>query len=291
MKRILLAEIDFKKVEKRITDFIVRNVLEFGYSGAVLGLSGGVDSTLSAIFTKRAFDKYNRENGTNLDLVGFVLPSVVNSLEDKSDGIEVAEKLGIDYEVIEIEDFVRVYDDKIFKLKDKKVERGNLMSRIRANVLHTQSALRNKLVVGTGNRDEDFCLGYYTLFGDGAVHISPLGDLSKRHVRELVRSFGFLKHADREPTAGLEIGQTDFKDLGYSYEFAELVIEGFSQGVSLKELEVSKQVVSLANSFIADSKFDDVKSMISDILRRHKIALKKAELVKPRVCVVDKVYR
>ena len=69
-------------------------------------------------------------------------------------------------------------------------------------------------VIGTGNRDEDYGVGYYTLFGGGAVHLSPIGNLPKRMVREMAAYLGFDDLAERVSTAGLEPGQTCFKDLG-----------------------------------------------------------------------------
>jgi len=82
------------------------------------------------------------------------------------------------------------------------------------------------LVVGTGNKDEDFGVAYYTLFGDGAVHLSPIGNLPKRLVREMAAYLGFDDLAGRVSMAGLEPGQTSFKDLGCDYEFAEVVLAG-----------------------------------------------------------------
>lgn len=290
MKKIKLAKIDYEQVEGEIKNFILENTLELNKTGAVIGLSGGVDSTLSAILTKKAFDMYNNSNENKLELKGYILPSKVNNNADLLDAKEFAEKLGINYKIIEIEPFVNVYDKMISEIKKNLFDRGNLMSRIRANVLHTNAALENKLVMGTGNKDEDYGLGYYTLFGDGAVHLSPLGELAKRHVKELVSHYGFEKIANREPTAGLELSQTDFNDLGYTYDLAELVIEGIDQGLNLDEVKKNNQVIHEFTKYATNSKFNLVDTVVDDIMKRHNIAIKKAQLVSPKIAQITKEY-
>jgi NAD+ synthase len=213
-RKIILPTMDAEKVAKEIGDFVIDIVKSHNKTGCVMGLSGGVDSTVVASLIKRAFDN------TNYELVGYVLPSSVNNPKDAEDGINVAEKLGLRYYVRPIEEIVKGYrftNPNAFTTDPKnKFHRGNMMSEIRAGVLHLEGALERKSVAGTGNKDEDFGIGYYTLFGDGAVHFSPIGGLSKRLVREMARYLGFNDLANREPDAGLEVGETDFKALGYS---------------------------------------------------------------------------
>jgi hypothetical protein len=165
---------------------------------------------------------------------------------------------------------------------------GNLTSEIRAVVLHTKAATENKAVIGTGNRDEDCGVAYYTLFGDGAVHMSPIGNLPKRLVREMAGYLGFEDLAGRVSTAGLEPGQTSFKDLGCDYEFAELVLNGLDQGLRAEELAVHGQVVTCAHQqmekyaqWYGAPKFTSVEALVCEIIQRHEIALLKAEIVNP----------
>ena len=163
MKKIILPEFDFDKVTKKISDFIVSEITSIGYTGGIIGLSGGVDSTVSAALTKKAFDDYNLIHEKKLELIGYLMPSDVNSSKDLEDGKKVAERLGIRSEVVDIQPIVESYGKIDFKTLDSSFERGNLMSELRALVLHRKSALEKKLVVGTGNHDEDFGVGYYTL--------------------------------------------------------------------------------------------------------------------------------
>ena len=246
-RRIKLAKMDPKQVAEEIGDFIVRKVLEMKKTGGVLGLSGGVDSTCVAALTKRAFDRHNAKHPKHpLEVVGYILPSNTNHPKDAEDGLKVATRLGIRHEVQSIEAIVEAFKSTNPEALGQKYHRGNLTSEIRAVVLHTKAATENKAVIGTGNKDEDYGVAYYTLFGDGAVHMSPIGNLPKRLVREMAAYLGFEDLAGRVSTAGLEPGQTSFKDLGCDYEFAELVLNGLDQGLKAEELAVHSQVVTYA---------------------------------------------
>lgn len=294
MKKIKLPYMNPEVVSREIGDFVVDKIKKLNYDGCVIGLSGGIDSTATVSVIKKAFDDYNVRTNSSLELVGYILPSKINSKKDTEDGIRVANNLNIRYEVISLDKIVDAYQYTNPEALSSDYDKGNLISRIRANVLSTKSATEGKILTGTGNKDEDFGVGYYTLFGDGAVHISPIGNLSKRLVRELASYLGVSKDlVYREPSAGLEVGQTDFKDLGYGYDVVELVTEGFYQGLSRDELVKHDQIVPLINSQIGmldNPKLSSVDMVVDDIFRRHEIALNKAELIHPPVAPVTLHY-
>ncbi len=288
MKKIKLLEVNYEKLANEIGEFIIEQITKINFSGGILGISGGVDSTVTAALAKRAFDKYNLNHEKKLDLVGYLLPSSVNNPEDLVDGKKVANRLGIRFEIVDIQPLVKAYSEIDFETVKNNYERGNLMSEIRALILHRKAALEKKLVIGTGNHDEDFGVGYYTLFGDGAVHFSPISDLSKRLVRGMARYLGFEDLAERVPTAGLETGQTDFGDLGYSYDFVELVFAGKAQGFSEDELRKHFQVEELFGKEKLDYekeygkiKFQNLGEALDDLFFRNGIAENKAKIISP----------
>lgn len=295
MKRIALPRMDCETVAGEIGEFVIRRVAAVGATGCVVGLSGGVDSSTTAALIQRAFAS-RPEAGC--ELVGYILPSVLNRPEDVADAEALARRLGIRYEIHSIEKPVEGFRATNPEAFESAFHRGNLISRVRANVLSTKAAVEGKLVAGTGNKDEDFGIGYYTLFGDGAVHLSPIGGLSKRLVREMAAFLGLEAHiVNRVPTAGLEPGQSDFKDLGYDYDFVELVTEGWVQGLSADALGSHPQVAPVAAAQIAryrqsfgEAKFSSAAEMVADVLRRHAVARGKMEIIHPPAPAITLIY-
>lgn len=299
VERIRLARMNLELVADEIGDFLIKEITEEGRTGGVIGLSGGVDSTTTAALAKRAFDKYNLGNHKEpLELVGYLLPSKLNAKADEDDGRKVAERLGIRYELINIEPLVEAKARVQSQVMASQFHKGNQISELRAGVLHGQAALENKILLGTGNKDEDFGVGYYTLFGDGAVRVSPLGMLPKRLVREMARYLGFSDLADRISSPGLEEGQTAFKDLGYKYEtIVELFSNGLEQGFKPEELIHHPQLIQEAKINLTEyekafntRKFNTTEDLIKDVARRNKIAAGKARIVSPPMAKISLEY-
>ncbi|MBU1199870.1 MAG: NAD(+) synthase [Nanoarchaeota archaeon] len=296
--RIYLPVMNPNKAIIEIGDFIVNQIVSAGYKGGVIGLSGGVDSTVAAHIAKKGFDRYNAKHPDKpLHLTGYILPSSTNNEKNTKDAVAVAEGLGIDYHIQSIEPIIKAYEITNPKVMKNPFCKGNMMAEIRANFLHGEAGEQKKLVIGTGNKDEDFNLAYYTLFGDGAVHMSPLGNLSKRLVRQIAKHQGYYEIAGKVSTAGLEPGQTDFKDLGYNYDLAELVMEGKTQGFTWEQLAQHKQVAKVAKrdrenyaTIYGASKFRTTKQMVENIKCRHYVAGKKAEIVHPPIAPVTLIY-
>ncbi len=286
MKRIRLARMDGETVSSEIGDFVIRQVAAAAMTGCVVGLSGGVDSSTTAALIKRAFD---RHPVNKYELVGYILPTTLNKEDDIRDAQALSHSLGIRCETHSIETPVEAFRTTNPEAFESVFHKGNIISRVRANVLSSKAATERKLLAGTGNRDEDFGIGYYTLFGDGAVHVSPIGGLSKRLVREMAVFLGLDRRlVDRVPTAGLEPGQSDYKDLGYDYDVVELLCEGFAQGLSPDELGGHPQVMPLVENRLAryrkmfgSPKFASVAEVVADVRRRHQIAKGKMKIIHP----------
>jgi NAD+ synthase len=184
-----------------------------GFSRAVLGLSGGIDSSVAAALTVRAL-------GTgNTTLVQ--MPHAVSSPASLEDSSAVARHLGVEPLTVDITAMTAGYPG----FDDLDVIRaGNIMARLRMIVLYDLSAGLGGLVVGTSNKTEIY-LGYGTLFGDTACALNPLGDLYKTQVRQLGAALGLPEQVlTKVPSADLYAGQTDEEELGLSYELADAVL-------------------------------------------------------------------
>ncbi len=204
---------DLKIIADQLKRFISEFTQSCGIGQLVLGLSGGVDSALSAVLGARAIGAEN--------ILGVIMPYQSSSPESEADAIDLAQKFGIKTEKIEITPMIERYfgDDSATALR-----RGNKMARERMSILFDISARDNRLVLGTSNKTE-ICLGYATWYGDGACSLNPLGGLYKREVWGLARILGIPDQiVDKQPTADLWPGQTDEQELGLTYETADILL-------------------------------------------------------------------
>ena len=199
-------EINIEAAKKKITNFIKEEFKAAGFKRAVIGLSGGLDSALSAALCCEALGKEN--------VIGFILPYGKASGDIRYAKMAAA-ALRIKTELIDIAPMVDLYFKRF--TVSSKIQRGNKMARERMSILYDQSTRFNALVVGTGNKTE-ILLGYYTLHGDAACAINPIATLYKCQVRRLAGAMNIPKEIiERKPSAGLWPGQTDEGELGYKY--------------------------------------------------------------------------
>ncbi len=203
---------DAERLAKKLSDWIKDKVLGAGCQGAVLGMSGGVDSSVVAVLCVKAFPK---------NTLGLIMPCH-SSEKDKEHAETVAKKFSIPTRTIVLDD---IYDAYLKILPDfkpeaslKQLAQANLKARLRMITLYYTANQLKYLVVGSGNRSE-LTVGYFTKHGDSGVDILPLGNLVKKEVRELAQ---FLKIPQeiitKAPSAGLWAGQTDEGEMGFTYE-------------------------------------------------------------------------
>lgn len=213
-----MKKMSYSEIKDKIVSFIRSSVSDSGAEGAVIGMSGGIDSTLTAYLSAAALGKEN--------ILGLVLPEKNISLQqDIDDAVEAASTLGIDHRLIDITSVLSSFSSIIPSYDaSARMANGNLKARTRMCILYYHANLMNRIVVGTGNKTE-MLLGYFTKYGDGGVDIEPIGSLYKTQVRGLARHIGIPQRMiDKTPTAGLWPGQTDEEELGFSYAMADRIL-------------------------------------------------------------------
>ncbi|MFW9967912.1 MAG: NAD+ synthase [Candidatus Thorarchaeota archaeon] len=216
----LLIE-DYKETRTKIVNFIQKYFDGAGVSCMVMGLSGGIDSSLVATLACEALggDKVK----------GLLLPvDAKKDAENVKDAIDLAKSLGMSYEIFEIGPAVEAYRP----LNLGKVALGNLMARLRMAAWYGVANNRNGLVLGTGNKSE-LLIGYFTKYGDGGVDILPIAELYKMNVLGLARHVGLPNHlCEKIPSAGLWANQTDEGEIGVSYpELDSILYLRFDKGM------------------------------------------------------------
>lgn len=201
-------DLDYAMLTKILVGFLRSEVRRTGLERGILGLSGGLDSSLVAYLAAEAL---GAENVTCV-----AMPYRTSSPASLAHAELVAERTGVELRVVEITAQVDAYFAE--EADASSLRRGNKMARERMSILYDLSAARGALVLGTSNKSEIF-LGYGTAFGDLASAVNPIGDLLKTQVRGLSRHLGVpAEIVDKPPSADLWAGQSDEEELGFSYE-------------------------------------------------------------------------
>ncbi len=227
---------------------------------AVIGMSGGVDSSLVATLAVRALGKEN--------VFALMLPAG-NHPDDLSLAVEHANMLGIEYKAIDLSSIVKECA-KCSDAFEDKLQLGNLKARLRMTHLYAYARKFGGVVLGTGNRSE-IMVGYFTKFGDGGSDILPIAQLYKAQVWSLARLLKVPEAiVSRPPTAGLWQGQTDEEELGMKYSELDAVLLGL-------ELELDPGCISSVTN-VPREKIDAITRMIES--SRHKREL--APMPKPK---------
>jgi len=206
--------IDPALIKSVLVGFLASETHRIGITKAVIGLSGGIDSAVSAFLATEALGKEN--------VYCVMMPYRTSSPDSLADAQEVVKKLGTHSEIVEITPMVEPLFEKFPDMNN--VRKGNAMARERMIVLYDVSAREQALVIGTGNKTESL-LGYTTIFGDNACAVNPVGDLYKTQLRQLAAFMGVPeKIIKKAPSADLWAGQTDEGEMGITYEVADEIL-------------------------------------------------------------------
>jgi NAD+ synthase (glutamine-hydrolysing) len=219
-------DIDGALTEKWLVHFIQEEVHRRGFSKGIIGLSGGVDSAVTAYLAAHALGPKN--------VIGVRLPYRTSSKESLEHAQLVIDSLGIDGRTLDITPAVDGYLSAESDASPGR--RGNVMARVRMIALFDLSAKYEAIPLGTGNKTERL-FGYFTWHADDSPPVNPLGDLFKTQVWQLARHLGVPKAiVDKPATADLVHGQTDEGDLGISYEKADRILQWLLSGYAPAEL-------------------------------------------------------
>jgi NAD+ synthase (glutamine-hydrolysing) len=219
-------EIDAALVEQWLVHFLRDEMGRRGFERAVIGISGGVDSAVSAALAVRALGAKN--------VIGVRMPYRTSSADSLAHGQLVIDALGIESRTLDITPAV---DGYLANEPDADASRrGNVMARMRMIALFDLSAKHRAIPIGTGNKTERL-FGYFTWHADDSPPINPLGDLFKTQVWALARHLGVPEIVvGKAPSADLVVGQTDESDFGISYQKADELLNWLLSGYSPDEL-------------------------------------------------------
>ncbi|WP_292460863.1 NAD+ synthase [Methanothermococcus sp.] len=245
---------ELKELTNRLTNFVNDMVKNASAKGVVVGLSGGIDSSLVATLCVKALGKER--------VLGVIMPEKNSNPTDKEHAILIAKKLGIRYIISDITNILIAFGagGYIPTREFDKVADGNLKPRIRMCILYYYANKNNLLVAGTSNKSEIY-MGYGTKYGDLGSDFLLIGNLFKTEVRELAKYLGIPNEIiNKAPSAGLWEGQTDETELGITYELLDKILMRIENNVD-KEL-ISKELN------VSISQIDNILKRIE--LNKHK---------------------
>lgn len=209
---------DWEKFVEGISNWLKIKAKEAGAQGLLVGLSGGIDSAVTAFLIKKAAGENH---------LALIMPCESRE-EDIKDAYLLASTLGLKTQEINLNPIF--YELKKQLPEGNQIAYANLKPRLRMLTLYFFANNLNYLVVGTGNKSE-LQVGYFTKYGDGGVDLLPLGNLYKTEVRALAKHLGIPeKIISKPPSAGLWEGQTDEGELGISYAKLDAILNALEKG-------------------------------------------------------------
>lgn len=226
---------DMNALKDRIAEWLRKKVEEADAKGAVIGLSGGVDSSVVAALAKKALgDK----------VLGVIMPCH-SEVQDEAHAKMLAKKFSVRTEHVDIGETF----DALKKVlpEAEGLAPANIKPRLRMTTLYYFANLHNYVVLGTDNKDE-LMVGYFTKYGDGGVDLLPIASLYKSEVKELGRALGVPGEIiSKSPSAGLWTGQTDEEEMGINYDELDGILRAIendaTDGIDSGKLEKVRKMI------------------------------------------------
>lgn len=240
-----------------VTTFIQDSLEQSGGSGVVIGMSGGLDSSLLA---RLASDALGPDR-----VLGVFLPESTTPDNDAEDAESFAKELGIEFEVIPIDEPVESLMKAVGSSSENKIVLANMKARCRMIILYERANSLDRLVLGSGNKSE-LMVGYFTKFGDGGCDFLPIGDLYKTQIQEMARFLNLPEDIiSKPPSAGLWKGQTDEQELGMSYGELDPILLGIELGMD--DVDISQRTNS------NESEISRIRSIVKRSAHKRKTPL------------------
>ena len=225
--------IDLKETTILVQDFIRTYVENSKCKGVVIGLSGGIDSAITAIICRQALGKSKTHC--------LFLPDSTTPNSDKKHYEIIVKKFDLNSEKRDITNIV----DQISKnccVYPDKFSLANLKARIRMAIVYEYANMNNLFVCGTSNKSE-LLIGYFTKYGDGGVDVMPIGDIYKTQIYQLAKYLEIPNEIiSKPPTAGLWKGQTDEEELKLTYKQLDLILAGLERKIDEKKIATISKV-------------------------------------------------
>jgi NAD+ synthase len=223
-------DIDTYKVVEAICEFIRDQVNSTGLNGALISVSGGLDSSVLLSLAVRCLGSRN--------VFAITMPDRdVTPESDISDVMQITDTLGVTCEVVEITPIIQVIRELLpLDNVSNKVALGNIKARARMVISYNYANVKNLMVLGSSNKTE-WLSGYFTKHGDGAVDLMPLADIYKCQIRQIAEYLGIPRSIImKPPSAGLWQGQTDEEEMGITYDLLDLILYATEIGLSEEEI-------------------------------------------------------
>jgi NAD+ synthase len=234
-------DINCEENERKIKDFITQSIEKSGLDGAVVAVSGGIDSAVTLDLTVKAL-------GADM-VTALTMPERdVTSKRDIMDVIQLCESLNVTCNTVDITPILRVMRDTLPNYDiTNRVTKGNIKPRVRMTIAYYFSNRDRRMVMGTSNKTE-LLTGFFTKYGDGGVDLMPLADLYKTQLRQLARHLKIPQNIiDKPPSPGFYPGHTDEDELGIDYTTLDLILYSLEKGSDAssiaEDLGISNELV------------------------------------------------